>query len=52
MRKPYVLTYDLGTQSVRAMIFDAEGNLLAKRKIKYEPYFSLKPGWAEQRAEV
>ncbi len=48
----YVLSYDLGTQSVRAIIFDNKGNTVKKTKIVYEePYFSLKHGYAEQTAE-
>ena len=46
-----VLVIDNGTQSVRAMIFDINGNLLQKEKINIEPYFSIKPGWAEQEPE-
>ena len=42
------LTFDFGTQSVRACIFDASGNCLALEKRKYEPpYYSPKPGYAE-----
>jgi len=46
-----LLTIDNGTQSIRALIFDLKGNLLAKSKIEFEPYFSRKPGWAEQNVE-
>lgn len=49
MKKKYALTLDFGTQSVRAMIFDVKGNSLAMSKVKYrQPYFSSKPGYAEQ----
>lgn len=47
-----ILTIDCGTQSLRAMLFSLEGELLEKVKIKYEPYFSHKPGWAEQDPEI
>ena len=47
----YFLSIDNGTQSVRAMIFDAQGQLLAKSKIDIEPYFSKHNGWAEQQAD-
>jgi sugar (pentulose or hexulose) kinase len=30
------------------MIFDAEGNLGAKHRVEVEPYYSDRPGWAEQ----
>ncbi len=52
MTKPtYFLAIDNGTQSVRAMIFDQFGALIAKSKVDIEPYFSTQPGWAEQEAE-
>lgn len=47
--KPLALTIDFGTQSVRAMIFNLNGDTLAIEKRAYKPaYFSLKPGYAEQ----
>ena len=46
-----ILAIDNGTQSIRAMLFDAKGNLLHKAKIEIEPYFSVQPGWAEQDPE-
>lgn len=46
--KPYVLAIDNGTQSVRALIFDLDGQLIAKSKVPLEAYFSKHPGWAEQ----
>ena len=46
---PLILTIDFGTQSVRAAIFDDKGECLAGEKKEYEPpYFSSKPGYAEQ----
>ena len=49
--KPYLLAIDNGTQSVRALLFDLEGNLLGKGKVELQPYFSTQPGWAEQDPE-
>ncbi|GAB5453244.1 MAG: FGGY-family carbohydrate kinase [Halioglobus sp.] len=46
----YVLAIDNGTQSVRALVFDLDGHLVAKSKVELEPYFSEHPGWAEQHA--
>jgi sugar (pentulose or hexulose) kinase len=46
-----LLTIDNGTQSVRALIFDLQGNLLAKSRIELDAYFSEHPGWAEQDAD-
>ncbi len=43
-----LLSIDNGTQSLKAMIFDVSGNMLAIKKIPFEPYFSTNPGWAEQ----
>ncbi|MCA9928594.1 MAG: carbohydrate kinase, partial [Anaerolineales bacterium] len=48
MNRDTILSIDNGTQSVRALLFDLEGNLLDKAKIDIEPYFSHQPGWAEQ----
>ena len=47
-----ILAIDNGTQSVRALLFDPKGNLLAKSRILIEPYFSTSPGLAEQKPEV
>ncbi len=51
MQQEYILSIDNGTQSVRALLFDLKGNLAAKGKIEIEPYYSEKPGWAEQDPE-
>jgi sugar (pentulose or hexulose) kinase len=48
MSGDYLLAIDNGTQSVRAMIFDLRGNLIAKTRVPIEPYTSSKPGLAEQ----
>lgn len=50
-KKDYLLAIDNGTQSVRALVFDLNGQLIAKSKIVIEPYFSEQPGWAEQDVE-
>ncbi|MEJ2189940.1 MAG: FGGY-family carbohydrate kinase [Acidobacteriota bacterium] len=46
----HLLAIDFGTQSVRALLFDARGSLVAKKRVEVEPYFSTQPGWAEQDA--
>jgi sugar (pentulose or hexulose) kinase len=46
--KNYVIGVDSGTQSVRAVLFDRAGSVVALASAPHEPYFSLKPGWAEQ----
>ncbi len=48
MAQDIVLAIDNGTQSIRALLFDMQGNLLAKSRVPIEPYFSEHPGWAEQ----
>lgn len=53
MLNPLVLTIDLGTQSVRGMLIDKTGTILHKVQVKFEkPYYSLNPGWAEQKPEI
>ncbi len=47
-----VLVIDVGTQSMRGIIFDEKGNLLIKKQIKYSPYISKKNGYMEQRADM
>jgi sugar (pentulose or hexulose) kinase len=47
-----LLAIDNGTQSVRALLFDPRGNLLAKERVPIEPYFSTAPGLAEQDPAV
>ena len=47
-----LLAIDCGTQSVRALLFNPRGELLAKQKVAIEPYYSDHPGWAEQDASV
>jgi sugar (pentulose or hexulose) kinase len=43
-----ILAIDNGTQSVRALLFDLAGELVGKRQIEIEAWFSDQPGWAEQ----
>jgi sugar (pentulose or hexulose) kinase len=50
--KDLLLSIDNGTQSLKAMIFDTEGRLLAISKKEFSPYYSPEPGWAEQDPEV
>ncbi|HEX2531334.1 MAG TPA: FGGY-family carbohydrate kinase [Burkholderiaceae bacterium] len=46
-----ILAIDNGTQSVRALLFDLNGNIVAKAQVHLDPYFSVQPGWAEHHAE-
>jgi sugar (pentulose or hexulose) kinase len=50
--KDLILAIDNGTQSVRALLFDPQGLLIAKSQIPIEPYMPGEPGIAEQNPEV
>lgn len=52
MTNTTLLSIDVGTQSVRAIAFDPEGEILGRSQIHIEPYFSEHPGWAEQDPEL
>ena len=52
MTEPLVLTFDIGTQSTRALLVDRHGAIADVCQEKYEePYFSKNPGWAEQKPD-
>jgi sugar (pentulose or hexulose) kinase len=51
MNDKTILAIDNGTQSVRAILFDLNGNIVAKSQVHLEPYFSAQPGWAEHSAD-
>ena len=52
MSDPIVLTFDVGTQSVRCLLVTPDGEFLDKEQLTYEtPYYSREPGWAEQRPD-
>lgn len=51
MSGPYLLSIDNGTQSVRALLFDLAGNLVARTQVHLQAYFSDHPGWAEHDAD-
>ena len=46
-----ILAIDVGTQSTRAAIVDLRGEILHMAKTPAEPYFSARPGWAEQQPD-
>lgn len=49
MNNPLILTFDVGTQSTRAMLVNKNGFTEAVERSVYEqPYFSTEPGYAEQ----
>ena len=47
-----VLVIDVGSQSMRGIVFDEKGNLLVKEQVKYLPYLSKQSGYMEQRPEM
>ena len=50
---PLVLTFDIGTQSARAMLVNSQGDVVCKAKQPFEkPYYSPQPGWAEQDPDL
>jgi len=44
----HILSIDAGTQSLRAMIFDCDGHLIAKHQVHHDPPEEPAPGWCEQ----
>jgi len=47
-----ILALDAGTQSLKALVFDARGRLTAKERVPFKPYVAPQPGWAEQDPEI
>jgi len=50
--KGLLLSIDNGTQSLKALLFDLKGELIAREQVIFEPYYSEQPGWAEQDPSV
>jgi sugar (pentulose or hexulose) kinase len=50
--KDLLLAIDNGTQSLKALIFDLQGQLLSKELVPFAPYFSEHPTWAEQDPDL
>ncbi|MEG2641527.1 MAG: FGGY family carbohydrate kinase, partial [Eubacterium sp.] len=46
----YFMGVDTGTQSVRVVVTDISGNVVASDEQAYETYYP-KPGWAEQKPD-
>jgi sugar (pentulose or hexulose) kinase len=47
-----ILAIDNGTQSLKAIVFDLNGQLRNRVQVTFQPYVSPKPGWAEQDPDV
>ena len=52
MTAELLLAIDNGTQSVRAMVFDLQGNMVAKSQVKLPDYLTPAPGLIEQEPQV
>ncbi len=46
-----LLSLDCGTQSVRALLFDLQGELVGKAQVHFDDYRAPQPGWLEHDAE-
>jgi sugar (pentulose or hexulose) kinase len=47
-----LLAIDCGTQSVRALLFDPNGNLAAKAQVALDGYVAAQPGWLEHDGDA
>lgn len=52
MTAPCLLAIDCGTQSVRALLFDLQGELLAHAQVAIDSYRAPQPGWMECAPEA
>jgi len=50
-RDEQILVFDVGTQSIRAALIDPRGAMHHIVRTPFEPYFSRRPGWAEQEPD-
>ena len=50
MPEPQILAIDVGTQSVRAIVFDRQGRVIGASRVVFGPYAARAPGWVEQEA--
>ena len=48
----YVLVLDCGTQSMRSIVFDNQGELLGNEKVKYPKYETSNEGFCEMHPNV
>lgn len=51
-RDPLLLAIDNGTQSVRALLFDLQGELVARSQVALDAYRSPQPGWHEHDVDA
>lgn len=49
---PLILTFDCGTQSMRALLVDKKGDIVAKERVFFPPFYSLEPGFFEIKPTI
>jgi xylulokinase len=49
--EPFILVYDVGTSSLKSVVYGKEGNIMAKKSRFYE-FSSPREGWAETDPEI
>ena len=52
MNEGYVLVLDCGTQSMRCIVFDKQGEMLGLEKVKYPKYETNNIGFVEMNADI
>ena len=52
MTAEHILAIDNGSQSVRALVFDLQGQLIARSRVALPPYATPQNGWVEQDPDV
>ncbi len=50
--EPLILSIDCGTQSLRVMLINRHGTIVAGVKKAFDPYYATLPGFAEQDPDV
>ena len=50
-QKDLILAIDNGTQSIRAILFNLQGEIVAQCQLQLKAYIAKHPGWAEQDAD-
>ena len=52
MEKKYILSIDCGSQSIKALLFDNRGEMVAKEQHVFEGYEHPNPNWAERDPDI
>ena len=51
-RQDLLLSLDCGTQSVRALLFDLDGEIVGRAQEAFDDYRSLQPGWLDHDGDA